>query len=50
MAKLTEKKLKYFIEDEKKAAKEYRKYKLYSLARDESRHRRILSNKLKKMG
>lgn len=47
MAKLTKKKLKYFIMDEKKANKEYRKYGLPLLARDEAKHRRILIKKLK---
>lgn len=45
---LTEKKLKYLIADEKKAAAFYRKHGLYTLAKDESRHRRILLGKLKK--
>jgi hypothetical protein len=48
MTKMSEKKLKYFIKDEKHAAKEYRKYGLPHLARDESKHRRILMRRLKK--
>lgn len=42
------KKLKYFIKDEKAANKEYRKYGLPNLARDEAKHRRILTRLLKK--
>lgn len=49
MAKLTKKKIKYFIADEKKAVKEYRKYGLGNLARDEARHRKFLMKKLKKI-
>ena len=45
--KLTPKKLKYFIADEKKANKEYRKYGLPNLARDEAKHRRFLIKRLK---
>jgi hypothetical protein len=46
--KLTKKKLKYFIKDEKKAVKEYRKYGLNNLARDEARHRKFLNRKLRR--
>jgi len=46
--KLTKSKLKYFIADEKKAVKEYRKYGLPNLAKDEVKHRRFLIKKLKK--
>jgi hypothetical protein len=46
--KLTKSKLRYFIHDEKKAVKEYRKYGLISLARDESKHRKFLLRKLKR--
>ena len=46
--KPSRKKLKYFIADEKKASKEYRKYGLTGLAKDESRHRRYLKKKLSK--
>jgi len=42
------KKLKYFIKDEKHASKEYRKYGLPCLAKDEAKHRRILTRMLKK--
>jgi hypothetical protein len=41
------KKLKEFIKDEKKGSKDYRKYGLKKLARDESRHKRILTKRLK---
>jgi hypothetical protein len=46
--RLTNKKIKYFIADEKKASKEYRKYGLPNLARDEAKHRRFLIKKLKR--
>ena len=36
------KKIKEFIKDEKAGAKSYRKYNLKNLAKDESRHSRIL--------
>jgi len=49
MTKLTRKKVKYFISDERKAVKEYRKYGLPNLARDEAKHRRFLVKKLKRM-
>jgi rubrerythrin len=42
MTKLTPAKIKYFIADEKKAAKEYRRYGLSNLAKDESKHKRYL--------
>ena len=45
--KLTKKKLKYLIKDEKKAAIEYRKLGLIKIARDEAKHRKLLINKLK---
>jgi hypothetical protein len=45
--KVTKKRLKYLIKDEKKAAKEYRRYGFSSLAKDESKHRRFLIKKLK---
>ena len=48
MSKLTKKKLRYFIADEKKAVKEYRKYGLGNLAKDEAKHRKFLMKKLKK--
>jgi rubrerythrin len=47
MTKISKKMLKYFIKDEKKAVKEYRKYGLDRLARDEARHRKFLIKKLK---
>jgi hypothetical protein len=46
--KLSKKKLRYLIKDEKKASKEYKKLGLKSIAKDESKHSRILSRKLKK--
>jgi hypothetical protein len=42
MVKLTQHKLKYFIGDERKAIKEYKKYGLKRLARDEARHLHFL--------
>ena len=48
--KLTKHKLKYLISDERKAAIEYRKLGLHNLAKDESKHRRFLLNKLKQKG
>jgi len=47
MAKLTCKKIKQMIKDEEKGAKEYMKYKLPCLAKDELHHKRILKQKLK---
>lgn len=47
--KLTEKKLKYLIKDEHKATREYRKLGLPTLSRDEAKHRRILTRKLKRL-
>ena len=46
--KPTRKKLRELIKDEKKASKEYRKYGYKTLSKDESRHSRVLSKKLKK--
>ena len=48
--KLTCNKIKEFIKDESKGNKDYRKYNLNNLAKDESRHKRFLKNKLKKCG
>lgn len=36
--KLTKAKAKYFMKDEKKAAKEYKKLKLKKISKDEKRH------------
>ena len=47
--KLSKKKLRYLIKDEKKASKEYRRYGLKGIAKDESKHRRMLERKYKKM-
>jgi hypothetical protein len=46
MAKLTKKKLKYFIADEKKAVKEYHKYGLHTLEKDERKHMKYLKKKV----
>lgn len=46
---ITKKKLIYLIKDEKKASKEYRKIGFPNLAKDESKHKKFLLNKLKKM-
>lgn len=48
MTRLTKKKLRYFIKDEKKSVKEYRKYGLSRLAKDEAKHRRFLIKKLQR--
>lgn len=42
------KKLKKMIRDEVKGSKEYRKYAFPNLAKDESKHSRILKRKLRK--
>lgn len=47
MIKPSCKKLRYFIKDEKHAVKEYRKYGLRNLAKDEAKHSRILTRKLR---
>lgn len=44
--KVSKARLRYLIRDEKKAAKEYRKYGYGNLAKDERRHRRFLIKKL----
>ena len=44
---ITKKKLRYLIQDEKKASKEYRKLGFPNLAKDESKHKRFLIKKLK---
>jgi len=44
---ITKKKLRYLINDERKASKEYRKLGFPNLAKDESKHRRFLVKKLK---
>lgn len=49
MAKLTKKKVKYFIKDEKMATKEYHRYGLHNLEKDERKHFRYLKKKLRKM-
>lgn len=40
--KISNKKLNYFIKDEKKATKEYKKVGFYNLAKDESKHEKFL--------
>jgi hypothetical protein len=47
--KLTKAKIKYFMADEKMATKEYLKYGLPNLAKDEAKHRKFLLGKLKKI-
>lgn len=47
--KPSKKKVKYFIKDEKHAAKEYHKYELHNLEKDERKHKKFLQKKLKKM-
>lgn len=46
--KLNCNKIKEMIKDESKGNKEYRRYNLFNLAKDESKHKRFLQNKLKK--
>lgn len=48
MARLTKKKIDYFIKDEKKATKEYHKYGLHDLEKDERRHAKFLLAKKKR--
>lgn len=45
--KLSKRKLKSLIRDEKMASKEYRSYGFKSLAKDEAKHKRFLEKKLK---
>jgi len=45
MTKLTQKKISYFIKDEKKATKEYHKYGLHNLEKDERKHMKFLIKK-----
>lgn len=45
--KLTERKIRYFIADERKATREYRKYGLTNLAGDEAGHHAYLKGILK---
>jgi hypothetical protein len=47
MRKLTKRKIKAFIRDEKMAVKEYKRYGLKNLARDEKKHSIFLKKKLK---
>jgi hypothetical protein len=46
----SDKMLKYFIEDEKKAVKEYKKYGYFNLARDELKHKKFLEKTLRMRG
>ena len=48
MPKISIKKLRFYINDEKKANREYRHYGFYNLAKDEAKHRRFLQALLKK--
>jgi len=50
MKKITSKKLKKLITEEKKASKEYRSYGFKGLSKDESNHSKFLKRKLKKNG
>jgi hypothetical protein len=45
--KLTKAKAKYFMKDEKKASKQYKKLKLKKLSRDEKNHYRFFKKFLK---
>jgi hypothetical protein len=45
--KITKKKLRKLITEEKQSAKEYRKYGFKGPAKDESRHARYLKRKLR---
>lgn len=49
MVKITRKKVKELITDERKASKEYRSYGFKGLSRDEGRHKRFLEKQLKRM-
>jgi len=46
MVKISTKKLKEYIAEEKESAKSYRKYGYPGIARDELRHRSILQKEL----
>jgi hypothetical protein len=46
--KLNKAKIKYFIKDEKKAIKDYHKYGLHNLAKDEAKHMKFLKKKLRR--
>jgi hypothetical protein len=43
MKKISCKRIKYLISDEKKASKEYASYGFKSLSKDEARHRKYLT-------
>jgi hypothetical protein len=45
VTKMSKKKLAYFIADEKKAQKEYHKYGLHNLEKDERKHMKFLQRK-----
>jgi len=47
--KLTKAKIRYFIRDERKAVKEYRRFGLHHLAKDEAKHKTFLKRKLRRM-
>lgn len=46
--KLTKAKAKYFLKDEKKASKEYKKYGLMKLSKSEASHAKFFKKKLKR--
>ena len=45
--RVPQKKLRAFLVDEQKAVKEYKKYGFPSLARDEARHARFISKRIR---
>ena len=45
--RITNKKIKYLIRDEKKAIKEYASYGFKNLSKDEAKHRKFLTKLLK---
>lgn len=49
MKKLTIKEAKFLIKDEAKASKMYKDYGFKRLSKDEARHKRFLTGKLKKL-
>jgi len=48
-SRLTRRKLKALIRDERMASNEYKQLGFMPLSRDEARHKRFLAKKLKKM-
>ena len=47
MKKMGCKKIKYLIKDEEKSAKEYKSYGYKGIAKDETRHAKVLKRRLK---